>query len=171
VWEELPLPRNGWLSDVDFDFDNPDITYISYGSASNLGPNATGTEMVYKMDYTNPSIISSYDCTNHPCATVCATGCTDLTQNLPSTGVGNDAFALEKGSDGGMYIATDFGVYYTNNKYLANGTGWQKFGANLPNVECRGLEINYVMVVCQMKVSHSFFKLLNFFIFAFTMCI
>lgn len=62
---------------------------------------------------------------------------------LPNTGVGSEAVALERGSNGGIYIGTDLGVFYTNNEFLANGTGWQLLGPNLPHVTCRGLEISY----------------------------
>jgi hypothetical protein len=135
MWEELPLPRNAWLSDVDFDENNPDIVYLIYSSDQQVNYlSSTGFKMVYKVDYTNPSLIQPG---------VCSTGCTDLTLNLPNVGVGSDAFVLEKGTDGGMYIGTDVGVFYTNNKMLASGTNWQILGTELPHVVINGLEINY----------------------------
>lgn len=64
--------------------------------------------------------------------------------------------AYEQGSDGGLYISTDFGVYFTNNKRIAaydpdnpedanepNSSGWSLIGTNLPHVGSNGLEINY----------------------------
>lgn len=65
------------------------------------------------------------------------------TNALPNTGVGTDAVVLERGNNGGIYIGTDLGVFYTDNELFANGTGWQLLGENLPHVSCRGLEINY----------------------------
>lgn len=54
---------------------------------------------------------------------------------------------LEKGSNGGIYAATDAGVYYANNTTLdytnVANCFWTKLGTNLPNVPATGLEINY----------------------------
>lgn len=50
---------------------------------------------------------------------------------------------LERGSNGGMYIGTDLGVFYINIELLASGTGWQLLGVNLPHTSCAGLEISY----------------------------
>jgi hypothetical protein len=134
TWENLPLPRNAYLADVDFDVNNPEFLYLTYGSGTFYNSNISGTQMVYRMNYTFP--------TGHVAGT-CGFFCTDLTYNLPNTGVGLDALAIEKGSNGGMYIATDVGVFFINNPLIDQQQYWQKLGTALPNNGKTGLEINY----------------------------
>ena len=77
--------------------------------------------------------------------------------NLPNTFADKDCLVFEQGSDGGLYIGTDVGVYFTDNKRIAafdplspedaddlsNTTGWVRLGGALPHVVSHGLEINY----------------------------
>lgn len=132
-WEELELPRSDdvFVADIDFDFEDPDILYISYSSSSLDLAIGIGTEMVFRADYSDPLAPVFVDLTG------------TAPNGLPNTGVGSEAFSLERGSNGGMYAATDIGVYYTNNEFLSNGDGWQMLGTNLPHTRSRGLEINY----------------------------
>ena len=44
-----------------------------------------------------------------------------------------------KGSNDGVYVGTDVGVYYHNNSM----SGWEPFMSGLPNVIVNWLEINY----------------------------
>lgn len=81
----------------------------------------------------------------------------DLTMNLPNTFADKDCLVFEQGSDGGLYIGTDVGVYFTDNKRIAafdplapedaddlsNTSGWVRLGGALPHVLSHGLEINY----------------------------
>jgi len=132
-WEELPLPRTDdvFVADIDFDLEDPNILYISYSSSSVNMQTSIGTEMLFRSDYSD---------INNPLFTPL----TGITNNaLPNTGVGAQAFTLERGSNGGMYMATDIGVFYTNNELMDNGQEWTPFGLHLPRVECKGLEINY----------------------------
>ncbi|MFZ5553006.1 MAG: 3-coathanger stack domain-containing protein [Bacteroidota bacterium] len=137
-WIEIPLPVNKWISDVEFDWENSNIIYVSFGSSDDFSGNPCGMEMIYKLDISNPSLLSSCNCN---------TGvCTDLTLNLPRTGVGGRSIAMERGSNGGLYLATDVGVFYTNNEMLQNTSltdKWQKFGPNLPSTGSGSLTINY----------------------------
>ncbi len=138
TWEYCPSPYEaGWISELDFDVTNPNIVYILNGSANiyNSCVGCAGTKMVYKMDYTTPSSHSSGSCTSGIC--------TDLTLNLPNIGVGGDGLAIEKGSNGGIYVSTDVGVFYTNNSKISAGSNWQLFGTALPCVKSRGVDINY----------------------------
>lgn len=57
--------------------------------------------------------------------------------SLPNVPV--NCIVYEKGSDDGIYIGTDIGVYYHNNSM----TGWEPFMTDLPNVIVSNLEINY----------------------------
>lgn len=71
----------------------------------------------------------------------------DLTSNFPVTAFQErDCMVIEKGSDGGIYVATDLGaIFYTNNKLLASSPNdaWIQFGSNYPHLHTNGLEINY----------------------------
>jgi hypothetical protein len=134
-WEELPLPDNRWISDVDFDPVDPNIVYLSNSSSSALSNNQFGLHMVFKMNYTIP--------TQHTYG-VCTLGiCEDLTQNLPNAYTGQDMLAVEQNSNGGIYLGTDFGVYYSDNASRApSGSGWTQLGTALPNVASNGMAIN-----------------------------
>lgn len=134
-WEKLKVPVNAWLSTVVFDPVDPNIVYIANSSSSINSPNPTGAGMIFKLDYTNPKLHTQYVCSKKVCW--------DLTQNLPNATTGQDALALELGSNSGLYFATDFGLWYSNNATRALGNGWTQMTPNLPNVEYNGLEINY----------------------------
>jgi hypothetical protein len=73
---------------------------------------------------------------------------TNITQDL-NTAAGADVSVLsivhEKGSNDGLYVSTNAGVFYTNNSFLSgNGAKWQLFNQGLPNVRIEAkLEINY----------------------------
>ncbi|MCO5275087.1 MAG: T9SS type A sorting domain-containing protein [Flavobacteriales bacterium] len=135
-WQEVYVPRTDrFIADIDFDPLDPDVLYFAYSSEVMDDPVPNGSGMLFKVRYEdaqNPMNATAQDLSALPGAGA-----------LPNTGVGSDAVVLERGSNGGMYIGTDLGVYYTNNEFLANGTGWQLLGGDLPHVSCRGLEISY----------------------------
>lgn len=135
-WVEIDPPRNdAWPADVKFDRDDPDVLYFAYGSSATWDYTAfgEGREMLYRVDYSDPAVPLVVD----------LTGSSITWAPLPNTGVNFESLALERGSDGGIYLATDIGVYHINNKGMADGTGWQILGGGLPRVQCKGLEINY----------------------------
>jgi photosystem II stability/assembly factor-like uncharacterized protein len=136
-WRELPLPIDLWMSDLDFDPVNPDIVYIANSSSNRNSSSLTGAGMVFKVDYTNPAA-QVYG--------VCTPGiCKDLTQNLPNATAGSDSLGVDKGGNGSLYFASDFGVWYSSNVTRATGgSGWKLLGSGLPNTADNGLEINYV---------------------------
>lgn len=156
-WEQLPLPRtNIWISGLAFDENDENVIYISYSQSnqSPLNPNVTAEEMVFRMDYSNLSSYpaasgTGFNCGSYPCE--------DITMNLPNTFADFNALVYERGSNQGMYVATDFGVYYTNKQRrddfdsnnpsdpedFNNTNGWVKLGNGLPHVNPRGLLINY----------------------------
>lgn len=151
-WEELQLPtvlreedgnpgvfidhvKNGSLAiaDVAFDNNDPNIVYIAYSPAVYASNSATGTEMLFRMNYNLPDTDPNYQ-----------TDLTGTTANaLPNVGMGWDVLAIERGSNGGIYLATDLGVFYTNNELWASGDEWVPFGTGLPHGNCHGIEINY----------------------------
>ncbi len=138
-WEELPLPSNGWCGQITFDATNANLVYVPYGTY-NYANNPTGKNMLFELDYTNPSAFT-YNFANDPTNTVDPNLYLDLTRNLPD--VSGGGFAIDKYSNRGMYFATDVGVFYTNLKMLDNGTNWIPFGVSLPNTGTKGLNINY----------------------------
>lgn len=64
----------------------------------------------------------------------------DYSNNLPPFPV--NCIVYEKGSDGGLYVGTDVGVFYTNNKIYPT-QGWICFNNGLPTCIVTDLEINY----------------------------
>lgn len=165
-WEELPTPKlvfSAYVTGIDFDPNNEDIVYIAF-SANNdefsFCPSPNQDIMVTKMDYSDLSVYDPVPLCGFDCATGCGGGpcpCYDFTMNLPNTFTARHCLVYEKGSNGGLYLATDFGVYYTNNERIenynplmpedpdlqANTTGWVRLGNGLPGVVPNGMEVNY----------------------------
>jgi hypothetical protein len=171
-WEEVPHPRRApveandpdrepSVSSIAFDSENENIIYIAYAGSlpfDGMGPEETAERMVYRMDLTNMGAYPTqgkFDCGGQ-------FDCSDITMNLPNTVTDMDGLVFEQGSDGGLYISTGAGVYFTNNERIAafdpqdpqgppdpdgldNTTGWVRLGDALPHVASRGLEINYVI--------------------------
>ncbi len=125
-WQELEIPRPDWISGVEFDPENPDIIYLSYGRSTN--DNAS-EQMIFRIDYTNPT----------------APFTTDITKNLPVAPSYDNSIALQRGSNRGVYFATEFGVFYTDNNLLQKANNeWSLVGKGLPNVIPHGIELNYI---------------------------
>jgi photosystem II stability/assembly factor-like uncharacterized protein len=61
----------------------------------------------------------------------------NISKNLPN--ISANAIVYQTGSNEGLYVGTDLGVFYTNNTL----TEWIPFMENLPNVVVTDLEINY----------------------------
>lgn len=166
-WEEVPHPRRAPLGspnedrepelrDIAFDPDDASTVYIAYATSrfwsygDFIAPFAN--RMVYRLNVSDLSAFPSnkFECDGtYPCS--------DLTMNLPNTTAQVACLAFEQGSDGGLYISTEVGVYFTNNKRIAafdpnspedaddwgNSSGWVRVGGGLPHVSTSGLEINY----------------------------
>ncbi|MBP9159561.1 MAG: T9SS type A sorting domain-containing protein [Flavobacteriales bacterium] len=152
AWTLAPV----WdLTSVAFDPADENTIYIGYASSQFLsGYNEPyGNRMVFKMDVSDlsqyPAGDLPFDCPGTPCA--------DITMNLPNTFISIGAMMAEQGSDGGLYVATEAGVFFTDNKRIAafnpvqpedaddmsNTSGWVKLGGSLPHVGSRGIEANY----------------------------
>lgn len=127
-WEELPLPASSDIKSVDVR--NENIVYFASG-----GQPWNPVSKLYKVDYTTPTnaIASMIDISGDP-----ATG------GLPDLPI--NGLVQELGSNGGIYVSTDIGVYYANNTtIIPNGDSvWKKIGTNLPNIPLGKVEINYV---------------------------
>jgi PKD repeat protein len=104
------LPGN-YITDVQFHASDPDLIYVS---------------------------LSGYDAGEKIYATRDA-GATwiNLSANLPNLPA--NTLILQEGTQGGVYVGTDVGVYYTDST-LSN---WQSFMDGLPNVIVNELEIHY----------------------------
>lgn len=61
----------------------------------------------------------------------------NISQNLPN--IPANAIVYQEGSDGGLYVGMDVGIYYTDST-LSN---WQAYDLDLPNVIISELEIHY----------------------------
>lgn len=62
---------------------------------------------------------------------------TNISANLPNLPA--NAIVFQEGSNGGLYVGMDVGIYYTDST-LSN---WQPYDQNLPNVIVNELEIHY----------------------------
>jgi len=133
-WEDLPLPYNTWYSDIDFDPVDPNIVYLTNSSSTSFSGNPFGANMVFRVDYTNPTQNTPNACTPPLCQ--------DLTQNLPNGYTGSDTFAVEQNANGGLYLGTDFGVFYSDAASRAAGNGWTELGTALPYAGPSGMAIN-----------------------------
>lgn len=119
VQVNYPSPNLGFTNLV-VDYGDPNIVYMT---RNDMWGDFNPTNPVYKINCTNPATPTT----------------TALSGGLPLFSAVTQ-IVLEKGSNGGMYIATGLGqVYYRNNVI----TTWTQF-ASLPHVPPTGLEINYV---------------------------
>ncbi len=167
-WEDVPHPRRAPLgsldpdrepavADVAFDTEDANTIYLAYQYSSFIDPlgysGQYANKMVFRMDVSELSVYPAnqkFNCDGgYPCA--------DITMNLPNTIADKDCLEFEQGSDGGLYFATEAGVYFTNNKRIAvfdplnpedaddlgNTSGWVRLGGSLPHVTSIGLEVNY----------------------------
>ncbi len=125
VWSELQLPRDGWVSDLEFDRENNNIIYLVYGSSENMDNWPLAKNFVYKIDYANIS----------------SPVFTDISKNLPYTYTSYYCMASDCDLSGSLYLATDFGVFATNQSELQTQDSWEKLGVGLPNVRIKGIEI------------------------------
>jgi hypothetical protein len=167
-WQEVPHPRRAPLGSDDsdrepapaaiaFDPEDANTIYIAYPSSKFESvldyASPIGAGMVYRLDVSDLDaypVTGKFDCDG-------AYPCNDITMNLPNTFMGRNCLTYEQGSDGGLYLSTDVGVYFTDNKRIAaydpmspqdaddmgNTNGWVRLGDLLPHVNSAGLEINY----------------------------
>jgi len=127
-WNELQLPHPNHYNSMTPDLINPNIVYITYGG------NSWSYAQFYIADYTIPSSPVFTDV-----AGTLGSG------GLPNTRIGT--ILLEKGSNGGIYVSTDIGVFYTNKSMInlsnPSTTQWIRLGSSLPNIPINSMDINY----------------------------
>jgi hypothetical protein len=128
TWIELSIPRAGWINEIEFDPNNSDIVYLCYSNSLDELEWPLSKQLIYKIDYTS----------------VTTPIFTDITKNLPYTFTGSYCLEYERGSDGVLYIATDYGIFTTNNQLLTTSDSWQTVGVGFPHcASSQGIEINY----------------------------
>lgn len=137
-WVEMILPgcpgascKTSW-SYFTVDATNPNIVYFGYNINFWTAPE------LYKADYTNPN----------------APVFTNIAGTLYQGGLPFDArnIITEKGSNGGIYVANDVGVFYSNNTMLDfvnlppnNHSLWIPLGSDLVHIPLKGVEIDYLI--------------------------
>ncbi|MHB8261980.1 MAG: T9SS type A sorting domain-containing protein [Bacteroidia bacterium] len=120
-WSEITLPNViGVITSIIVHPTNPNKIWISYSG------------------YTNGSKIYMYDGTTNTW--------TNYSNGLPNLPV--NCMVYEKGTNDGLYIGMDVGVYYTNNDLYPTLPGWSSFQGStsntpLPNTAVTDLEISY----------------------------
>lgn len=137
-WVEITKSvPNKWIGDIAVDFENPNVIYVSHGSTtSGTWVLAQGTDMVFRIDTDLPVGDPGYEM--------------NVTLNLPNVSAG--PLELEKGTNSGLYIATDIGVYFINGDRFAAGDNWVRFG-DVPNVPGTELKINYEVNKIRLSTS------------------
>jgi hypothetical protein len=167
-WEEVPHPRRAALGTDDtgrhpapvgiaFDPEDENRIFIAYASSRFMDPQDVLTPFANNMVYMmNVSDLSAFPATG-PIECGGTYPCQDITMNLPNNFAGLHGLVYEQGSDDGLYLATDVGVYFTNRKRilafdpldpadpedLGNTAGWVRLGNGLPHVSSNGIVINY----------------------------
>lgn len=117
TWQQITLPRQTWISEIQFHPDDHDKIYVVYENPAD--PDAIfADEQIFMIDLTNNI---AYDITK---------GNLPLSRLKSLIVINNDPMAY--------FIATDFGVYYTNDQL----TEWQLVGKGLPNVGSTKLQLN-----------------------------
>lgn len=125
VWELMSIPSfpdQPSIRDVEVDFNNSDVVYIAFDNNFFPRSNYPGYGLVFKLDY---GIIPS-------------TTMLDPSLSLLDRTVSADGLVLENGTNEGMYLSTDFGVYYRND----SSTAWEKYGEDLPHVRSNQMTID-----------------------------
>lgn len=142
------------IRDLDVADGDPDIIYVvfpnsvqktedggaTWQNVTNNLPNLAVTDI--QIHPTHPQIVwlttSGYD--NGDKVFVTTDGGSNwqnISQNLPN--IPANAIVYQEGTDGGLYVGMDVGIYYTDST-LSN---WQAFDLDLPNVIISELEIHY----------------------------
>lgn len=129
IWNELELPRNNsGIADVEFDPEDNMLLYICYSRPPHYSSWPNADSLFYKIDYNNAS----------------SPVITDMTGNLPYTAVGENSIEVITSIEKGIFVATEFGVFYTDSTLFNNQEyEWKLVGKGLPHLTCGGLEYNW----------------------------
>jgi hypothetical protein len=129
-WREFDLPAQSSFV-LGIDNNNANLLYVTSGGVSWDAP-----FHLYKIVYSasNPALASTK---------IPEISRTDIAYNLPPLTI--NYMVQEKGSNGGIYVSSALGVFYTNNDRLQNSlpNPWINVTINLPHIPAKYLEINY----------------------------
>ena len=155
-WNMLTNPGNGndKFRHLSISKSNPSTLYAStYGGLwrstdsgntwTNIGSNLPSNAISYHTVHpTNPNVLwvtfSGFSGSNKVYVTNDG-GNTWYNQSLNLPNLPVNCIEYQEGTNGGVYVGTDVGVYYKDSS-LSN---WQPFSQDLPNVIVNELEINY----------------------------
>ncbi|MEI6884714.1 MAG: T9SS type A sorting domain-containing protein [Bacteroidota bacterium] len=114
-WLSVGSPSDySWISSIAVDYNNPDHIWVS-ASAQNIAGK------VYDVNTTTSQW-------------------TDITVSKPlQQYIDVECLQHLKGSNGGLFAATGYGLYYTDN----NLAQWENISGNIPNTEITDIKINY----------------------------
>jgi PKD repeat protein len=133
---------------------NDDIIYVTFSvslhktedggaswqNISNNLPNLSVTDIQIHPTHPNIAWVTTSGYDNGDKVYVTTNGGTtwqNISQNLPN--IPANAIVYQEGTNGGLYVGMDVGVYYTDST-LSN---WQAFDLGMPNVIVNELEIQY----------------------------
>lgn len=154
TWTQISTFTSSGLTSLAVAPSNPQYIYASAGSViykttdggstwNNINPPGTGATLTYiAINATNPDMIwitrSGFSMGNKVYKSIDGGATwTNLSLDLPNIPV--NCVVSQTGTNDGVYIGTDLGVYYTDN----NLTQWMPYSNGLPNVIVRELEIQY----------------------------
>ena len=142
---------SGDIRSMAYSSSNPQVIYVASfydlyktsngGSSWSLLTSSTEPITSIAVDPINPNKLwytqSGYN-QNNKVQYYDGSGWTNFTGTLPN--VPANCIVYETGSNDGLYLGTDLGIYYRN----ANMSDWIPFSNNLPNVVVTEIEINYL---------------------------
>ncbi len=148
-WQKL-TDHSGVINDIEICRANTDVIYYTNGAGIYASTNG-GADFA-EVDPTNTISRGTQEVASSPFnASVIAVSTNDdvymsfdggltfnnITANLPDLHIYD--VALDGTANNGVYVATEIGIYYTNDDLA----GWETFGLGLPNVAVRELDVNY----------------------------
>ena len=126
-WQELDIPRNDWVGDLELHPKKWHKMYLSYSAGVPVKSSAPDDKgMVYHLKYKK----SDYTLQRN----------WDISGLIPSATGGMNNMVMTKGKE--LFIGTSTGVYFGTKSTLKGGKSWQFVGDNLPNCSVTGLDYN-----------------------------
>lgn len=124
-WQEIEVPRNGWIGDLELHPKRWNKMYVSYVAGVKVRSSSPDDKgMVYHVKYKK----SDYTLVRN----------WDISANIPSATGGKHNIIVTKNKE--MFIGTSTGIYYGNKSTLRGGKTWQEVGMNTPSCKVMGLD-------------------------------
>ncbi|MEZ4937678.1 MAG: hypothetical protein R2799_08800 [Crocinitomicaceae bacterium] len=126
-WNEIEMPINTWIGDIEFSSIKDEEIFIIKGSEDFIGSDEEfGKAMVYRVN-----LERKYNCSS-------GKNCEDITWNLPNAYVDKWAAYVDHKKNR-LFIGTNQGLYYLD---LVKMDQWKKFGRGLPNVVIKQIQVS-----------------------------